>query len=626
MSSSHSTCAGVEVELSALLDDELTPGRARELRDHLATCTRCRAELEELELVRRAVRTGVVGDVPDLVTPILERIEHEEAQLSKRREWKVRRRITATAAAAAAVVFIGAWLPGGDDPPQTALASAVAREVRAHARTLEAYRATFAITERGWHPDVPLREFSAEVEFEAPQSFHLAVTDQTDYPVGRWPANNVTLIANPRAWWIREPSTCPPVSLPGCGDTPIGLQQRALVERQPFDGTIALPTDIVLPLQTLADDPTFDVSYGGTIGGRRALHVSIDYRRALPLVNALQAGGSWRTFYPSDAVELWIDEDTGFPLRFEVHAGDSAERRIWARRQGYRDRPGSVLLEVEVTDFSEPRSFALGTFDPPQRGTVAIAGFERSPRGGANWMRPSETFDLQSFVAGRTQSGQELLSYAEGMAWIKVLGTRASDSPVPEIGSEEVRLPGGGWAYYEPATALEGRRVELFSGGGRILVETNLPRASLLEIAGSIDVASKRVSGGRIQGSTFRRVGEADLENLAFFESPSYLPPGYDLTGAFTSRTPTGIASASAFYRSKETEYDGLGIRITQSRGVDLLPPSPEDSVNLLVSGTRVRWFPLRGEIDWIEGGVYRAISAPSLPRSATLRIFESLR
>ena len=626
MSSRQLTCATADADLSALLDDELTPERARELREHLESCPACRAELEALEVVRRAVRTGVAGPVPDLVAPTLARIEAEELRFARRGEWRVRATIAATAAAAAAVALIGAWLPGGDEPPQTARASAVARDVRARAASLDTYRAAFSITERGWHPAVGERSFSAEVEFKAPQSFRLTLSDQTDYPAGEWPANDVTLVANPRAWWIREPTSCPPASLPGCGDTSLDISQRALVERQPFDGTIGLPTDIVLPLQTLADDPTFDVAYGGAIGGRRALHVSIDVRQAQPLVNSLQAGGSWRTFYPSDPVDLWIDEATGFPLRFEVRASDSAERRIWARRLGYRDQPGAVLLEVEATDFSEPRSFAPGTFAPPQRGTVAIAGFARTEREGPAWMRPDETFDLKPFIAGRTEAGQRLLSYSQGMEWLKVLGTREMTNGVPEVGSEEVELPGGGWAYYEPASAREGRRVELFAEEGRVLVETNLPRAALLEVAASLDLSTERVAGGRTDGSTVQRVAASDLEDLAFVASPTYLPAGYSMTGAFTSRPTAGIVSVSAFYRSGETEYDGLGVRITQSKGVELLPPSPEASVNLVVSGQRLRWFPLRGEIDWIENGVYRSISAPSLSRDTTLRIFEGLR
>ena len=624
MSSSEMTCSTTSSELSALLDDELLPERAAAVRAHVAGCSRCRADLQALESVRRALRTGVAGDVPDLVVPIITRIEQERAGGARRSEWKARAKIAAVAAAAAAVVLAGAWLPGPDDPPEAALASVVAEELRAHARALDAYRATFAITERGWHPEVGVRTFSAEVEFEAPQSFRLTISDETDYPGGTWPSNDVKLVANPRAWWIREPTSCSVASLPGCGGIAIDMQQRALTERQPFDGTIGLPTDIVLPVQTLADSPDFSVSDGGTISGRPALHVSLPYRQALPLVASLQAGGSWRTFYPSDLVDLWIDEATGFPLRFEIRASTSAERRIWAARHDYDDPPGGLLLEVAATDFSEPQSFAPGTFDPPQRGTVSSARFERSSWGGG-WMEPDVTRGLGPFVAGRTEAGQRLLSYSEGMTWLKVLGSRDAAGTAPDIGSEEIRLPGDRWAYYEPATWRRGRTLEMFDNESSVLVETNLTRADLIAISSSIDFAGERLSGSRSGAVGTRRVDEAELEALGFVDLPSYLPEGYGLSGAFTSRTPTGIVTATAYYRGNEIEYDGLGIRITQSRGVDLLPPSPDAAVELEVAGQTVRWFPRRGEIDWIDQGVYRAISAPSLPRAQTLRIVAGL-
>lgn len=619
------TCSTTSAELSALLDDELQPERAREVQAHVAGCPRCRAELESLESVRRALRTGVAGEVPDLVQSIVAKIEREQGVSTRRVEWRIRARIATVAAAVAAVVLAGAWWPSSEDPPQAALASVVAQEVRAHARALDAYRATYTITERGWHPDVPVREFSAEIEFRAPQNFRMSITDETDYPVGAWPANDVKLVANPRAWWLREPTSCPSASLPGCGGVPIKTEHRALTERQPFDGTIGLPTDIVLPVQTLADSPGFEVSVDGTIDGRRALHITVPYRHALPLVASLQPGGSWRTFYASDVVNLWIDEATGFPLRFEIRASDSAERKIWATRSGYDDEPGAVLFAVAATDFSEPQSFAPGTFVPPQRGTVSTADFERSSWGNA-WMEPAKTSGLNRFVAGTTATDQRLLSYVEGMAWLKVLGSRDGAKTTAEIGSEEIRLPGGLWGYYEPATSRQGRTLEMFSGRRRVLVETNLPRSDLLSIAASIDFQGRRLPAGRAAPMGARRVDRSRLAELDFVHLPTYLPEGYDLSGAFTSRTPTGIVTATAYYRGAEIEFDGLGIRLTQSRGVHLLPPSPDVAVNLEVEGQPVRWFPRRGEIDWIEDGVYRAISAPSLPRAQTLAIVEGLR
>ena len=630
MRAGERACGTVASDLSALLDGELGDAQARALDDHVDHCESCAAELQRLGTMRRALRAGLADDVPDLVAPIMARVGEEASKKGVRREWNLRFRIAATAAATAIAVLIGASLPGGDDPPNVAAASVIAREVRAEARTLRTYRATFSITEEGWDQRVGTRRFSAEVFFKEPGSFSLKIEDGTAYPPGLWPANDVELVANPSAWWIKEPSSCPPSALPGCEPpTSVGIDERALVSRQPFDGTIGLPTDIILPLQTLSDSPTFSV--GGTIEllGRRARHLSLAYRQAAPLIGSLQGGGLWRDFYPSDRVQLWIDEATGFPLKFEVTAAAPEERLIWARGLGYQDKAGQTLLTVRATNFSEPQSFPPGTFRAPQQGTVASGAFTAvSFDGASEGLAPEFVAGLDPFVAGTTDTGQRVLSYAQGMEWLRVLGDDRPEAGAAELRSEELRLADGSWAYYEPASANHGRRLEMFGSAGHILVETNLPRATLLKIAASIDFSAERLSRDEVaRGSFFlQRIDVEGLDEIGFVRVPEYLPAGYTARAASTSSTPTGNKTATAYYRGPESEYDGLGIRITQSKGVDLLPPSAEHAVHIMNGQTPIRWFPERGEIDWIDHGVYTSISAPSFPRSTALAIAEGLR
>ena len=627
MSSPSAQTSHVGADLSALLDRELEASRLVEVRSHLDECSQCRAELEEITIVRRALRAAPVTEVPDLVEPILERLPAARRSRSTREEWRVRLRIGAVAAAVTAVLLVGAWLPGSDDPPQTALATTVVEEVRAGARALDAYRATFSVVERGWHDAIDERRFSAEVNFRSPQSFGLTIADHTDYPAGDWPANDVELVANPRAWWISEPSTCPPSALPGCLGAGVDTERRALLNRRPFDGTIALPTDLVLPLQTLADNADFDVERAGTVGGRTALHVTLPLRDALPLVSSLQTGGSWRSFYGEDRVDLWLDEITLFPLRFEVRAAGSPARETWARAQGYDDRDGELLLEVAATDFSEPSGFAPGTFLVPQRGTVSDARFEAETFDEVGQgFAPDETFGLRPFRAGRS-GDQAVLSYSEGMTWLKVTRDRARSRSVDPT-SEEISFGPDRWAYYQPATSARGRSLELLGRGTRLLVESNLSRSQLLEVAASIDVdavrAAKR-SGGR-SGLSITRIDLDELDTLAFVRLPDFVPEGYRAAAAYISRTPAGSRSATLLYRRAETQFDGLGIRVKWSDNVDLLPPSPEDAVYVARDGIRMRWFPRRGEIDWLQDGIYTSISAPSLPRATLVEVAASLR
>ncbi|MDQ4095346.1 MAG: zf-HC2 domain-containing protein [Actinomycetota bacterium] len=627
MSSRNAEKSHVGADLSALLDRELDVERAETVRSHVSECARCRRELEEITRVRRALRTAPAAEVPDLVGPILERLPAARGRGMTNREWRIRLRIAAVAAAVTAVSLVGVWLPGPNEPSQTALATTVVEEVRAGARSLDTYRATFSIVERGWHETVDQRRFSAEVNFKAPQSFGLSIADHTDYPAGDWPANDVELVANPRAWWISEPSSCPPTALPGCLGEGVDREERRLLNRRPFDGTIALPTDLVLPLQTLADNGGFDVERAGTIQGRPTLHITLPLREAMPLVSSLQTGGSWRTFYGDDRVDLWLDEATSFPLRFEVRADGSSARRAWARAEGYDDRDGELLLEVRATDFSEPSRFAPETFWVPDRGTTADARFEaRSFDRLADGLAPTETFGLRPFRAGRS-GDQTVLSYSEGMTWLKVTHDRARTRSVDPT-SEEISLGAGRWAYYQPATSARGRSVELLGKNERVLVESNLPRAQLFDVATSIDVAGHKATprSGKRLGLAITRVDLADLEGLGFVRLPGFLPEGYRAAAAYTSRTPAGARSATVLYRRPEAEYDALGIRLKQSEDVDLLLPSPEDAVHVVRDGLRMRWFPRRGEIDWVDDGVYTSLSAPSLSRATLVEIAVSLQ
>jgi anti-sigma factor RsiW len=57
-------CQGFEADLSALLDGELAPERAAELRAHIGACPGCRARLAELARVDTALSAAVLPAVP----------------------------------------------------------------------------------------------------------------------------------------------------------------------------------------------------------------------------------------------------------------------------------------------------------------------------------------------------------------------------------------------------------------------------------------------------------------------------------------------------------------------------------------------------------------------------------
>jgi len=121
------------------------------------------------------------------------------------------------------------------------------------------------------------------------------------------------------------------------------------------------------------------------------------------------------------------------------------------------------------------------------------------------------------------------------------------------------------------------------------------------------------------------RLGSSALGALSFAESPTHLPPGYRTTSSFLVENRRGHRTLSVYYRRAQAEYDGLGIRTTQSPSVRFLPPSFEDLQPVTVDGRSGRWSPERGEVEWMDQGVYRSVRAPSLGRGAAVQVARSL-
>lgn len=629
MTKAEMTCENVRLDLSAYLDNEIPRDHATAIEEHLAGCLACRAEERSLRAVRRLVRIQAVEEnIPDLAPKIMARIRTDNVRVFK--PWHERLRVAAVAAAAAALVVFGASLPvdrGGD----IAAASDITKEVRAAARTIDSYKASFSIVERGWHESVPVRRMRAEIAFHSPEDFRLEVDDQTDYPSEQWPENDVTLIATSDSWWIEEPSSCPVDALPECASptTWAGVTERRLVvNRQPFDGSSSLPTDIILPLETLASSESFVVSGTATIAERAAYKLELPYRQAVPLVDALQAGGAWRAFHPLDRVELWIDAQTWFPLGFEVSAGTSPDRPLWAERLGLDDPPGATLLRVIARSFSEPKQLPDGLFYVATRGLERDGGFVESVV--STRPAPAYVAGLSPYRSGETAEGYELSTYADGMNYLKIVSGAPLVSASTLQAAEEIRLPDdGGVVYYLPASETLGRRMDILGRSGVVSLQTNLPRAELLKIAESLPIRGRAVKRWLTPGGSGVSVGRLDPERafdvLRFTREPTYLPAGYEARSAMRAMTADRVHSLTVYFRRAEAEFDGLGIRIVQSSPVNFLPPSSEEFVGVEIGNLQGRWSAERGELEWLDGKVYRAVAVPSIDLYTAVRIAESL-
>ena len=110
--------------------------------------------------------------------------------------------------------------------------------------------------------------------------------------------------------------------------------------RQPFSTAAAAPTDLVLPISTLADADRLTVLGRGTVLGRPAVRVEVPFERAEPLFPFLSIGGDWRPFFPNDRVRIWPRRAQLVPVALERLPGDG--RR--ARRLGAAVRPARRAL------------------------------------------------------------------------------------------------------------------------------------------------------------------------------------------------------------------------------------------------------------------------------------------
>lgn len=612
-------CRTVREDLSARLDGEVDAGRSAELDAHLATCGDCRRFEVELTSVRRALRTGPAEPVPDLSRNIMSAIETHWVKDRERSMWRPRLRAAAIGAAASIIVLIGASVPFGRDGGDVASASQIVSRLRAAARSLTSYSARFEMTERGWHPQIETRKFEIEVAFGAPERFRLSISDVTPYPTDqRWPRNTVDLVSDGRRWSLQEPAGCPVKALPGCLSG--GTTRTTVTERVPFDGSTPLPTDIVVPLQSLVDSNGVVVLGASEHFGRPVQRIALPFRQAAPLIASLQQGGMWRSVHPADRVLIDLDQRSWFPLRVEVLAGDSAERSAWAKREGYRDRPGEQILLLEAVSFSmEPQQ---DDFEVPARGAVRSGGFRPRPVGG-----PTPAFLAGLQPAGEGRVGRySIHAYADGLAWLKV-GSEAEAKPtLGTATAEEIALSDGGVGYYLPASPTTPRRLDLFGPDGHVWVETNLSRDRLIAVADSIPFSSEPLTS-RIQLSPELRLTRVALDALpADLGAPRSLPDGYRSVGATRSASERGGSTLTVFYRRAQSDIDDIGITLVRTRPVDRLAPPSTEFVEVDVGGVPGRWSAERGELEWLRGSSYWAISAPSFDLTTILELAESLR
>jgi Putative zinc-finger len=633
--------------LSARIDGERLSTRASaSLEQHLETCAECRAFERGAYRLREAARFEVAPAVPDLVDQVMTAVGAEGERLvsrlrvvrpagSPRRS--ILPRLAPVAAALVVGALIGSLVVGGPwQRPETGSALAateVTEGISAAAVRLDAYRATFAIDERNLSPEVPERHLTMRVSFESPERFRLDVVDRTVYPMAATPTN-LRLVVDGSTWYAAGPAPCPTATCP---------QRESVVRnRLPFSTAAPIPTDLVLPISTLADADRLTVLGRGTVLGRPAVRVEVPFERAEPLFPFLAIGGDWRPFFPNDRVRIWLDERNWFPLRWDVYPATGAERDAWALRFGLPDEPSlRPVFSVRALRVSLDTPDA-GAFDIPPTNSSQDQGARVVELGdvqraiGFEPVAPSMVGGLDRYrvVLPRDDAGGTLVSYADGLAYLNLGETRSwnGDAPFGPVGvqAEEISLNGGGVAYYEPASRDHGRRVSIHAAGTDLYLESNLPRSELLAAAAALPVQGLPMP----DAWTHRRVGAATAERVSLetarasvpfpIELPTALPAGFGL--ASVELVDDGFGAGVTLYLRDEDADAGIGTIRLHLEAASALPPATSAAQSTVeVGGVRGRFTPDRSQLEWIEGGLYRSLDAPGLALEELLAIATSI-
>ncbi|HET8526030.1 MAG TPA: zf-HC2 domain-containing protein [Actinomycetota bacterium] len=636
--------------LSARIDGErLSSRQAVALEHHLASCAECRAFERGAYRLREAARFEVAPAVPDLVDEVMASVRTEAAPADLRvvRPARLPRRrllprLAPLAAALLVGVLIGSLVVGGPwqrSETGSALAAAeIVDGISAAAARLDAYQATFLIEESNLSPDVPERDLTMRVWFHAPERFRLDVVDHTDYPTRTTPTD-LRLVVDGSRWYASGPAPCPTAECP---------QRESVVRnRLPFSTAAPTPTDLVLPISTLADADRLTVLGRGTVLGRPAVQVEVPFERARPLFPFLSIaggsiGGDWRPFFPNDRVRIWLDERNWFPLKWAVYPATGAERDAWALRFGLPNEPSlRPVFTVTALDVST-RTPAAGVFRIPasassqNQGARNVALSDVSGDVGFEPVAPNAVGGLDRYrvVVPTDDTARSLIAYTDGLAFVNLGETRtwAGTAPFGPVGvqAEEVPLAGGGVAYYEPSTDEHGRRLSIHAAGTDLYLESNLPRPALLAAAAALPVQGLPMPEAwrvhQIGGATVERVSLETARSAVPFpvELPRTLPEGFGL--ASVELVDAGYGSGLTLYFRDLDADAGIGTIRLHLEPSQALPPATsavQSAVN--VNDAHGRYTPDRSELEWIRSGVYHSLDAPGLELPELVAIAASI-
>lgn len=611
-------CDYVRPLISAAADGELTSEERAVVDDELARCSECRSFAHEVERLRQRLRFEAVDDAVDLAPRV--RLRLREAAGSPvtdlrpaHRDPRSRRWLVAAVAAAVVGFVSGAVFVGVAREPESPVAALdVTGAVLESQRAVTQLSAHVSIVERGWHPEVPVRMYQGDIRYASPESLALQLDDRTVYPDAMWPDSDVTVVSDGPVGWTRAHRSCPRASVPEClAEEPV---VRSTVAREPFPDASPLPLDVIVPVKSFLRGNDVDVETA-TVNGRDAVGMTVEVAQVRPLLDGFFGDGTWRDVYPADRVDLWLDAATMVPLRIVVRAADDSGRSEWASRRGYSDVAGDAVLEVELTEVDLTTSPDNSWFPPPPvTASERVAGFSPD-RTVAQSLRPSSLPDGMRLVRSGhvARTGIRSASWSDGRAWLKIRATDAWDQErlfgdLTGV-AREVDVGAAGVIY----TDERGERVSIHGAASDFVVTGSLSEEELVEVAASMGVKGMRVP------SSWDEASSMSVEALAATR-PDLLVP----------RDLEGFSSSAARLEGDGTRisYAGAGDRgftVVQEPSARLGPPLDVDAREIEVRGTRARWNPTLGTLEWVEDGATVSIVSDTLGIEQLVSIANSL-
>jgi hypothetical protein len=559
---------------------------------HLEQCDACAEFAEQIDGIDRALAAGDFSRTPDVAPAVMERATRQKSQW-----WSV-------AAVALIGIVVGALVGGVGTRLDQSLAQDLRELFHSAGTDLNGLRGDLIVVERGLHPQVPERVYAGTIDYVAPEQLSISLVDTTVYPDSRWLANDVSLTISNGDMITRAGSACPVAALPDCL---VEATTRAIQDQPPFDDGVLLPLEIVGPGRSLTWPSAFDVLGTTELQGRPAIQVRSTVA-AVELIEAITGNGAWRDLHPTDTVLMWLDEETLVPLRIEVFAADSPERKLWQLRHDYEDNPGSDMpifivelaglttapgqVDVEMSSDAPSRGFVDETVDGPE--PELPVGFE--PHRSGHWLLPDG-------------ERVELASWSDGRSWLMVetvdewTETRLFGLSLPFI--DPVDLGEGSVGYLSPS----GDALAIHSDERDILVSGSVPVETLIEVAGSLGVEGLDVPPAWQEAAT------VDVANLP---QGTLVPEveGWSLLGRINDDGTTLLLTGGG----------ARNVMISQTSRARLEAPTGPDYSEVALRGVDGRYNASESTLEWIEDGQLIQMRSETVGLAELIDLAETMR